>query len=1063
MKRINKILCIFASILLITGILPINIFASPRTGNGEVIPGKDVLRLFTQVKELDISESDINITISEEERNTLREEAKASAFNWLWKMIILQQDKEYWIVSEEDPMVLYHPDNEGIKNYINKRGLNQKYWQDTLNTDDIEVNEIARGVIDKIKSYGSIDSILERINNAQDFNDEELIFFGELIEVPAYVYDFSDSFIDSFSEEEKEIYQTKFFFGGQQLEEIDYDSLSDAEKNVYDKLLTEHKRKLNFYYNAKIEEIYNDKYSDLLVSKLSKDLPVKVNFKIMPISDDEKDKFGIEGEVLQGKMSGDELLVSTIDFGANNQFYDEILKDGAKEYIENYEELFNSSDDYLLRDARDFVTHILLIDDGFLMSTDNSQVSYSYARGNENYPGFHSLLSISDPLGTYSWAKFQFPGPKYTQTFNLHLNPAVTYLGTKIKADLISDVKFDDSGRVLSVSKPLVINKDITSLLDSNTTPGTYRFKYVEESVSADGINNDAFVNDDSVKYIDIYVGGNYSTVLDYIGVETSILIGYQNKNNLFIDGYNVGEVYKNRKDYDEIYDPTQPVVEEVVSDAKFLNRIAYTDVTVTKTWDDGDNADGLRPSTEEFLNKVKLLADDKEYKVDRTAEENKLPYKEIVDNGDNTYTITYHNLPKNVKYSVEEDTIENYELVVEEAAPTSTTEESDNDKIEELDQPIYKYEFDLTNKHTPETTEVSVNKVWVDDNDKDKVRPTSVKVELLADGEKVNEVELSQDNEWKYTFTNLPKNKEGKEIVYTVDEVAVEGYEKKIEKYTITNTYIPEEPEPEEPVVPEEPKKYDFEVYKLDSFGYGLHGAELALKDSEGRELESWTSDGEAHKLTYGDGVYILEEIEAPYGFELHEPVEFTLSEGKITLNKESENVSVEGNAIKMVDPRDMLGVHQMTFSKLDENGNHLKGATIRLIDDNNNVFDEWVSDGTPHVQELKPNTYWFIEVEAPSGYKKVEKFSFEVDDKGLFKLVNESSQYSLGNNNLLEVTDELENPTPTPEPEPTPEPTPVVEPKPTPTPTPTPTPQPTRNEVKPNPKPQVVNTSAK
>ena len=38
---------------------------------------------------------------------------------------------------------------------------------------------------------------------------------------------------------------------------------------------------------------------------------------------------------------------------------------------------------------------------------------------------------------------------------------------------------------------------------------------------------------------------------------------------------------------------------------------------------------------------------------------------------------------------------------------------------------------YNITNKYVPETTSVSVNKVWDDDNDRDKVRPTKIQYNL--------------------------------------------------------------------------------------------------------------------------------------------------------------------------------------------------------------------------------------------------------------------------------------------------------------------------------------------
>ncbi|MEB3059419.1 Cna B-type domain-containing protein, partial [Parvimonas sp. D9] len=59
----------------------------------------------------------------------------------------------------------------------------------------------------------------------------------------------------------------------------------------------------------------------------------------------------------------------------------------------------------------------------------------------------------------------------------------------------------------------------------------------------------------------------------------------------------------------------------------------------------------------------------------------------------------------------------------------------------------------------------------------------------------------LNEANSWKHTFKDLPKyDYNGKEIFYTVKEVAIEGYESKIEGnekdgFVITNKEIPKKP----------------------------------------------------------------------------------------------------------------------------------------------------------------------------------------------------------------------------------------------------------------------------
>ncbi|MDQ8819763.1 Cna B-type domain-containing protein, partial [Streptococcus ruminantium] len=97
-----------------------------------------------------------------------------------------------------------------------------------------------------------------------------------------------------------------------------------------------------------------------------------------------------------------------------------------------------------------------------------------------------------------------------------------------------------------------------------------------------------------------------------------------------------------------------------------------------------------------------------------------------------------------------------------------------------------------ITNTHTPETTEVSGAKTWNDNNDQDGKRPKSITVNLLADGKVIKSQQVTAENDWKYTFTDLPKYTNGKEIVYTVTENAVDNYTTTIDGHNITNSYTP-------------------------------------------------------------------------------------------------------------------------------------------------------------------------------------------------------------------------------------------------------------------------------
>ena len=101
-----------------------------------------------------------------------------------------------------------------------------------------------------------------------------------------------------------------------------------------------------------------------------------------------------------------------------------------------------------------------------------------------------------------------------------------------------------------------------------------------------------------------------------------------------------------------------------------------------------------------------------------------------------------------------------------------------------------------------PEKTEVAVTKVWSDEEDKDKIRPANVTIKLfIKDGETLTDtgktLVLDASKSWKDSFKDLDKQKDGKDIVYTVEEVAVTDYTAAVTGdqtagFTVTNTHTP-------------------------------------------------------------------------------------------------------------------------------------------------------------------------------------------------------------------------------------------------------------------------------
>ena len=196
----------------------------------------------------------------------------------------------------------------------------------------------------------------------------------------------------------------------------------------------------------------------------------------------------------------------------------------------------------------------------------------------------------------------------------------------------------------------------------------------------------------------------------------------------------------------------------------KFTVTNSYTPETVKvsgqKVWDDANNQDGKRPASI----KVKILDGDK-----------------VVDELEVTAATDWKfeskDLPKNKKgkkinYTVlEEVTVEGYSSSQEQATDGS---------------------FTLTNSYKPTQIAVKGTAVWSDAENQDKVRPSKITVRLLADGKPIKEEVVSEENGWQYDFSDLPKYKDGKEIVYSVAADPLDGYKLEINGTQLTFSHIP-------------------------------------------------------------------------------------------------------------------------------------------------------------------------------------------------------------------------------------------------------------------------------
>ena len=189
----------------------------------------------------------------------------------------------------------------------------------------------------------------------------------------------------------------------------------------------------------------------------------------------------------------------------------------------------------------------------------------------------------------------------------------------------------------------------------------------------------------------------------------------------------------------------------------KNKHNVEKTEIPVEKRW--------VGPASVEEVT-VKLFANDKDTGKTLTLKKS--------ENWKGKFTnLDKYKDGKKIVYTIKEVKVDGYDSKVEGSAENG---------------------FVITNKNLAKT-EVPVEKKWIGK------AVDEIEVKLLANGKEVQTAKLNEANSWKHTFKDLPKyDDNGKEITYTVKEVAIEGYESKIEGnakdgFVITNKEIPKKP----------------------------------------------------------------------------------------------------------------------------------------------------------------------------------------------------------------------------------------------------------------------------
>ena len=270
-----------------------------------------------------------------------------------------------------------------------------------------------------------------------------------------------------------------------------------------------------------------------------------------------------------------------------------------------------------------------------------------------------------------------------------------------------------------------------------------------------------------------------------------------------------------------------------------FTNTLDTFNITGNKTWTDGEDQDGIRPSSINIVLKRNGTEIGRET-LYKTPAEGKKGYND---------TWAFNNLAKYdagnqpIIYTIVEETVTGY---------TTTYQLNDGEiksgSIDVTYQEKVNAFVKITNEHTTDVTDIKVTKIW----EGEKKMPEGIEVTLSPYASKDAKVTLSEENDWTYTWYNLPKKANGENIQYTVTETKedewtnfyvsgtpVKAVDDETIDFTITNTYVEPIPVPLEAT-----KKLTGNGGKTlvaDQFSFELSGgklteAKIAKNDAEGK-----------------------------------------------------------------------------------------------------------------------------------------------------------------------------------------------------------------------------------
>ena len=409
----------------------------------------------------------------------------------------------------------------------------------------------------------------------------------------------------------------------------------------------------------------------------------------------------------------------------------------------------------------------------------------------------------------------------------------------------------------------------------------------------------------------------------------------------------------------------------------------AATDITVTKVWKNMDS-DAAKAN---IIDSIKLQ-----------LKANGEVANEAVVTADEDWTHTFTDLPM---YDENENKI------------TYTIDEVVSNIEDQSKLGLYNKSIEngvITNTFDPskltDTTEVSATKVWAN-MDSDAARAntiTSIKLQVKSNGEVAAEQVVTAENNWTYTFKDLPVyDKAGNRITYTIDEVVANNddqtklglYVKTIDqaKGIITNTFDPSKLTEKTKVTATKAwANMDSDAAKankLTSIKLQVKNGDTVVKEKEVTEKDNWT-------YTFTD-LPVYDEAGNRITYTIDETVANNDDQAKLDLYDKSIENGVITNTFK---PERVTEKTDITMTKIWEDNNNkfntrpdsiiltVNGTDYKV--EGTKTADSKTADSWSRTEKLpkydaegKEISYTATENTVPTGYEKVSEEGLTVTNR--------------------------------------------------------------------------------